>query len=306
MANRVSKPAKAYEKRTMPAKASDKNEIPLKADESTEEPDINKKNTFGRFQKVSKTAALIVAIIICGSIALFLTLMVMGNACNIRASRIEYDSLREIADDYEASRAEYEHLREIAGENIGMAYTSAFDEEMRRINPDYICWIRIDGTGIDYPVVRGSDNERYLKTSFSGEEKIAGTIFMDYRNVGEFLTYKSGESLQHIIIYGHNLQRGGMFTDLRKFLNAQFLEENNIITLTANDRTVEFEIFSARLSDVNDPAYFLNFDASHSFPRFANRIDAPLIATQIITLSTCVSGGSDDARVIVQGYRLLD
>jgi hypothetical protein len=52
---------------------------------------------------------------------------------------------------------------------------SAFDTEMRQINPDDICWIRIDGIRVDYPVVRGSDNERYLHTSFSGEENILGT-----------------------------------------------------------------------------------------------------------------------------------
>ena len=38
-------------------------------------------------------------------------------------------------------------------------------------------------------------NERYLNTTFHGEEKKFGAIFMDYRNVGE--------EAPHIIIYGH-------------------------------------------------------------------------------------------------------
>jgi len=250
----------------------------------------DEKKNFWRF---TKTSAIILAIVIFGLVALVTSIIVMVHANNLRASRAEYDYLRELAGDTEAGAAE-----------AGTQYLSELDREMLQINPDYVCWIRINGTDIDHPVVRGSDNERYLNTSFSGDDNIAGALFMDYRITGDLHADRIGELIPHIIIYGHNLQRGGMFTSLRDFLVSEFLENNNIITLIVNDQVIEYEIFSARLSSIDDNAYFLNFEESHQFPRFANRIDAPLVATQIITLSTCTRGGSDDARIIVQGYRL--
>ena len=245
------------------------------------------------FRGISIKTALIITIIVVGSIAVFSTVLVIRHTSSLRAAQVEYDSLRELAGDIETNYSAFE--------------LDALDEQMLSINPDYVGWIRIDGTNIDYPIVRGSDNEKYIHTSFHGEESIAGAIFMDYRNVGDLLTYRLDEALPHIILYGHNLQRGGMFSDLRRFISRQFLEENDIITLIINGETVQFRIFTARLTDINDPAYYLSFNASYSFPRFADRIGAPLHATQIITLSTCARrDGGGDARVIVQGYRLFN
>jgi len=248
----------------------------------------------GPLRKVSMTVGLVIAIIFFGSIAFITTLTVMANARNLRASNAEYEYLRQLADERESESSEPDTVRH-----------GALDEEMLGINPDYVCWIRVDGTEIDYPVVRGYDNEQYLTLSFNGEENIAGSIFMDFRNRGDLLTYDIEEAFPHIIIYGHNIKRGGMFGGLRKYLDEQYMKEHPIITLIIDDETIEFEIFSARQTDIDDPAYFLHFDETHGFYRFADKIDAPLAATQIITLSTCVSTGDNDARMIVQGYRLL-
>jgi len=252
------------------------------------------KAVMGSLRKVSMTVGLVIAIIVFGSIAFITTLTVMANARNLKASNAEYEYMRQLADEMESGSNESGTIRH-----------GALDQEMLGINPDYVCWIKVEGTDIDYPVVRGYDNEKYLTLSFNGEENIAGTIFMDYRNRGSLLTYDLEEAFPHIIIYGHNIKRGGMFGGLRKYLDEQYMEEHPIITLIIDDQIVEFKIFSARQTDIDDPAYFLHFDEPQVFSRFANKIDAPLAATQIITLSTCVSTGDNDARMIVQGYRLL-
>ena len=95
------------------------------------------------------------------------------------------------------------------------------------------------------------NNDTYLNLTFSGEENRLGALFMDYRCVGEFVP--------HIIIYGHNSRHGDMFGNLRNFLDERYLNENSIITLLVNDRITEYEIFSARRTTVDDPAYFLDF-----------------------------------------------
>lgn len=39
-----------------------------------------------------------------------------------------------------------------------------FDELVSR-NPDVLAWLTLYGTGIDYPLVQGKDNEQYLNTN---------------------------------------------------------------------------------------------------------------------------------------------
>jgi sortase B len=204
------------------------------------------------------------------------------------------------ATDLIATRKENNSLEKpefLETENNNEIYLSAFDLEMREINPDYICWIKIDDTVIDYPVVRAENNEKYLDLSFYGEENVFGALFMDYRCAGDYVP--------HIIIYGHNSKFGDMFGGLRKFLNDDYLSAHSIITLLANDRLVKYEIYSARQTDVNDAAYEIYFSSPALFQAFAEKNGAPPDAVQILTLSTCVSGNNADERVVVQG-RLIE
>ena len=142
--------------------------------------------------------------------------------------------------------------------------------------------------------MRGEDNEKYLNTSFFNERNSLGALFMDYRCEGDYVP--------HIIIYGHNARSGVLFGGLRKFLNKTYLEEHPIISLRVNDRIVEYEIFSARSTTVDDPAYDLDFNSPGAFQAFAEKNGAPPDAVQILTLSTCVSGNNKDERVILQGF----
>ena len=215
-------------------------------------------------------------------------------ACTIALSTIVLSYYRDVR----ALRSENAPLQEMADAlELGTQYVSnisSFDVEMRKINPDYVCWIRMDGTLVNYPVVRAADNEKYLDTSFSGERNMLGTLFMDYRSVDE--------QVPHIIIYGHNSRDGDMFGELWKFVDGRHLAAHPIITLIVDGRFVEYEIFSARVTDVTDPAYNLDLSDPGSFHAFLESCGAPLDSTQILTLSTCVSGDDDDERVVVQAF----
>jgi|GEM_PF-1490190 len=240
-------------------------------------------------------ACFIGAVTLCGFGLLMLIIMQTSDDRTNRANTLVLRNfIRTSADETEAEEVfhyEYEAVYEtFVSPQIHII--SDFDLEMREINSDFVAWINVPGTRIDYPVVRAEDNEKYLNTSFFGERNRNGAIFMDYRNVGEVVP--------HIIIYGHNVADGSMFTSLHRFRNPQFLADNNIITLRVNDRYIEYEIFAARLTDVNDLAYFLDFSLPGSFAAFLARINAPPDAMQILTLSTCVSRGNDNERMIVQ------
>ena len=236
-------------------------------------------------------ACLAGVLIIC---IIFLAMVVNTHMSGLRTARDESAALEEIRESYMVELYERygTHSPDFSFEPG--PFQSPFDVEMRRINPDFVCWITVDGTNINYPVVRTTDNETYLHLSFFGEQTQFGVPFMDYRNVGDFVP--------HIIIYGHNTRHNNLFTDLHNFLDPDFFERYRTISLKVNGRVVEYKIFSARLTDINDPAYFLNFSYPGSFEAFLERNGAPADAVQILTLSTCVRGPNDDDRLIVQGF----
>ena len=86
---------------------------------------------------------------------------------------------------------------------------------LQQINEDIVAWLRIPGV-LDYPVVQGTDNSYYLHHTFRKEYNIAGSIFLDARNMADFSDSKN-------IIYGHNMRNGSMFHVLRKFPGSGFL-----------------------------------------------------------------------------------
>lgn len=113
-------------------------------------------------------------------------------------------------------------LRALRREMASLPNLSPFDVYWKETNPHYVGWLRIDGTIVDFPVVRGNDNVRYLTTTFRGEENIAGAIFMDYRNTDLYAP--------HIIIYGHQAQDEArnplMFGALHRFIDEQHKAAN--------------------------------------------------------------------------------
>jgi SrtB family sortase len=187
--------------------------------------------------------------------------------------------------------------RALRREQAALPDLSPFDAHWLEINPDYIGWLKIDGTTIDFPVVRGSDNVKYLTTTFGGQQNRFGAIFMDYRCTGGVVP--------HILIYGHQAGDGNsdvrhMFGGLTDFLEDGYLAAHPVIVFIANGNLFEFEIFSVRVTDIYDPAYQLDFSDPGSFEAFLERNGAPSGAEQIITLSTCV-GVDNDLRLIAQG-----
>lgn len=109
-------------------------------------------------------------------------------------------------------------------------------------------WIQIPGIGVDYPVVQGEDNEYYLHYTFDGKENIAGSIFLDSRNKADFTDRK-------VILYGHNMQDGSMFSNLEKYQGLEFREEQGRVILYLPDKTREYKIVECGQASVQDSVY---------------------------------------------------
>jgi len=158
-------------------------------------------------------------------------------------------------------------------------------------NPDFVGWILIEGTTIDYPVVQGPDNDAYLHTTFRGERNPAGSIFMDYRAASAFDTPIA-------MLYGHNMRDGSMFAPLTGYVSREFLDEHpEIIIVTAEGEILTYQVFGARWTHAWDDVYVLDFnDADEAFSFFRS---APLGASRFLVLSTCADGGDRHARLLI-------
>lgn len=124
-------------------------------------------------------------------------------------------------------------------------------KEWLDINNDYQGWLYIEGTNIDYPVVRALDNSYYLDRDFLKEKSELGAIFMDYRNIGNF-------NDTHTAIYGHFTWNGKMFADLHNYKDKNYILNNNIIKFNTLYGEKEFQIFSVYVDSATD--YKLQFD----------------------------------------------
>ena len=163
-------------------------------------------------------------------------------------------------------------------------------EGLLEINPDFIGWISIDGV-IEYPVVQGRDNNRYLGVTFSGRRNGSGSIFMDCRN-------SKGFQDTVCILYGHNMRDGSMFAPLNQYHDKSFLADNKYIKIiTREEEILTYRIFDARYTDAWDSVYSLGFkDAKSAAKTFRN---APEDANNFLLLSTCTNSTNNDDRLLV-------
>lgn len=142
-------------------------------------------------------------------------------------------------------------------------------------NADCIGWLSIDGTNISYPVMyTPSEPQKYLRRNFYGEYSQSGVPFLDGR---------CDLQSTNLIIYGHNMKNGTMFSDLKKYVNREFLNTHRTVKFETTDGVQTFIVTEALKTNTSDAWY--------------NRITAE-DGRQLI-LSTCYGSGKDGRLLII-------
>lgn len=160
--------------------------------------------------------------------------------------------------------------------------------KLKQKNSDAIAWIKVNGTDIDFPVVKGTDNSYYLTHNFDKEKNKAGWIFADYRN-------KFDGTDKNIIIYGHNMKNGSMFASLKDVIKEEWYnnENNKYIALITENENCKYQVFSVYQTETEE--YYLQTNISN-FEEFVEKIkgrskknfNVDIKETDsILTLSTC-------------------
>ena len=143
------------------------------------------------------------------------------------------------------------------------------------VNGDCIGWLSIDGTSISYPVMyTPSEPQKYLRRSFYGQYSQSGVPFLDGRcsTVGG-----------NLIIYGHNMKNGTMFSDLKRYVDRDFLNAHRTVKFETTDGVQTFIVTEALKTNTSDAWY----------DRIAAEDSRQLI------LSTCYGSGKDGRLLII-------
>lgn len=183
-------------------------------------------------------------------------------------------------------------------ETVGKASSEEKQEEqtngvdftsLEKINPDVVGWLAAEGTEIDYPVVRGKDNDFYLRHLFTGERNKLGSIFMDYRNYGDF-------SDKNTIIYGHNMKDGSMFSSLTKYKDQHYYDNFPTMLFYTPVGNFTIELFAGIVVDGNYESVRFDFKDDHDFQSYIDSLkkkstfESNTIVKaddRIVTLCTC-------------------
>lgn len=182
-------------------------------------------------------------------------------------------------------------------------------EQLHPMNEDYVAWINIPNTHVDYPVMyTPNDPEFYLRRDFDKKYANAGTPFVGADcDIDSLVT----------IIYGHNMKNKTIFGDLDKYKSIDFCKQNPTFTIETEKEVRTYKVFANVVTDFShDDAFgyheFVGDISENDYNTLVNWCitrspyqldDRPEYGDQIAILSTC-SYHDDNGRYILVGYRV--
>lgn len=186
-------------------------------------------------------------------------------------------------------------------------------EEYYKKNTDFVGWIKIENTNIDYPVVQTDNNDYYLSHNFEKEPEGRGSIYMD-------CICSPDLSDKNTVIYGHNWLDTTMFSELTKYNSFDFYKKHPVIefnTISEMHKWKIFAVFITSASESEDNGYVFNYIYPHmegeNFYGYKKEIDKRTLfytgvdvneSDQILTLSTCTRAADKgknraDCRIVI-------
>lgn len=179
-------------------------------------------------------------------------------------------------------------------------------EKLKQTNSDTIAWIKVNGTNIEYPVVKTTNNDFYMTHTFDKKNNSAGWVFMDYEN-------KFDGTDNNLVIYAHNRRDGSMFGTLKNILTEEWQSniDNFKISFITETEKSEYQVFSVYTIESEDYYITTNFETDNKFQKFIDTIKSRSIKDfdvdistedHILTLSTCAN--NNKYRVVLHAVKV--
>ena len=173
---------------------------------------------------------------------------------------------------------------------------------LRKVNSDVVAWIAIPNTVISYPVMQADDNDYYLNHTWNKVANPMGSIFLECKVNPDFTDFNT-------IIYGHRMGNGTMFNGLEKYKNYNYWKNHPYVYIKNDDGLSRYKVIAAYQAEITEITYALNIQNSDTKQKFIEHslsssvIDTGVVPTEndrILTLVTCIRGGSTERRWVIQ------
>ena len=157
---------------------------------------------------------------------------------------------------------------------------------LKKKNSDTVAFIRVNGTNIEYPVVKTDNNDYYLNHSFDKSVNSAGWVFANFIN-------KFDDTDKNIVLFAHARRDGSMFGSLTKTLDREWInnKDNLIINFTTINNRYLFKVFSIYYINTTDDYININYNEellNTIIKRSIYKLDEEIsISDKVLTLSTC-------------------
>lgn len=174
--------------------------------------------------------------------------------------------------------------------------------ELVKLNPEVCGWLAIFRTGVDYPLVQATDNDKYMNTTPDLKFALSGSCFLDYKNARDFSDFNT-------IIYGHHMAHHAMFGDLDQFQKKKYFKRHKTGSIYVGNTKYKLHIaaflmvnaydqsiYQIAHDDAAKTAYMNNIRNKAKFFRSSVNI-AP--TDHIVVLSTCMTDRTDGRYILV-------
>lgn len=179
-------------------------------------------------------------------------------------------------------------------------------EKLYQQNKDFVGWIKVPDTNINYPVMQSKSNpDYYLNHNFKKEYSRFGVPFVQ--------SDCDIETSDNIIIYGHNMRNGTMFNDLVEYEDRDFYEEHRLIYFDTLNEEGVYEIIAVYKTVANSGSgfafnEFVGAVNSEEFSSYVQKCKALSLynigataeyGDKLITLCTCEYSRNDGRLVVL-------
>ena len=227
-------------------------------------------------------------------ITLIIALVMLADVCFIKLYMDKSEDKKQVQ--------QFEEIVSVVeeNENAENKYAALYQQ-----NRDFVGWISIPFTRIDYPVVQSKSNpDYYLNHNFKKEYSRFGVPFVQENC--------DIETSDNIIIYGHNMRNKTMFNDLLKYEDRDFYTEHKLIYFDTLNSERVYEIIAVYKTVANSGSGFafndfVNMDDEKEFDMFIDKskslaLDETGISAdygdKLLTLCTC-EYSRDNGRLVV-------
>lgn len=242
-------------------------------------------------------------------IKILLCLVLVISVCSLILLINEYIRQMKETDRLITEQYKYEEVQEIFLEDVSVTDSIYHidKQKLTETNPDYIGWIYVPDTEINYPVVQGTDNNYYLNRSFEKKYSVFGSIF---------LTAGTENNSDNLVLHGHNMGPGReeMFSSLIKHENNDYAKQHNIIYFSQDeeiDENDKYQVFAVVRYDYTNPdnfdymiSDFINDEEREGYINYL-KANSTYVSDfepsgQLLVLSTCYSvNGNENIRLLV-------